>query len=142
MGLDTTNRSFKLCVGRETCSSSVADKLMFAGYGGGSTLGAAQTLGMLLFLQLPKEPRATPGPGSAGGRDGLRAFQPGPLPRHPAKQPGPGKPAQDGRELLKPWLKSVARIRCTWVVYPDPMERSFDGISSAGILILRAGGST
>ena len=61
-GLDTTQRSLKLCVGRDTCSSSVADKLMFAGYGGGSTLGAAQTLGMLLFIQLPKELRATPGP--------------------------------------------------------------------------------
>ena len=140
-GLDTTQRSLKLCVGRETCSSSVADKLMFAGYGGGSTLGAAQTLGMLLFLQLPKEPRATPGPGSAGGRDGLRALQPGPLPRHPAKHPGPGKrAAQDGRELLKPWLKSIARIRVTWVVYQDSMSRTFDGISAAGNL--RAGGST
>ena len=141
-GLDTTQRSLKLCVGRATCAGSVADKLMFAGYGGGSTLGAAQTVGMLLFLQLPKELRATPGPkrgpGSPGpglgrgGRGGLRAPQPGPLPGHPAKQPEPGSRAQDGRELLKPWLRSIARMRVTWVVYNNGMDRVFDGISSAG----------
>ena len=73
-GLDTTTRSLKLCVGRDTCSEPVNNKLMFAGYGSGSTLGAAQTLGMYLFLNLPKELRAPPGPGSAGCRDGLRAL--------------------------------------------------------------------
>ena len=69
-GLDTTQRSLKLCVGPATCAGSVADKLLFAGYGGGSTLGAAQTVGMLLFLQLPKELRATPGPKRGPGSPG------------------------------------------------------------------------
>ena len=66
-GLDTTQRSFKLCVGRDTCLNQISDKLMFAGYAGGSTLGSAQTLGMFLFLQLPKELRATPGPRARPG---------------------------------------------------------------------------
>ena len=66
-GLDTTQRSFKLCVGRDTCLNQISDKLMFAGYAGGSTLGSAQTLGMFLYLQLPKELRATPGPRARPG---------------------------------------------------------------------------
>ena len=99
-GLDTTQRSFKLCVGRETCSDQVSNKLMFAGYGGGSTLGAAQTLGMLLFLQLPKDLRATPGAGL--GRGSGRA--PGPSAGPAAQTPGQ---ATWAREARAGWARAV-----------------------------------
>ena len=103
MGLDTTQRSLKLCVGRETCSDQVSNKLMFAGYGGGSTLGAAQTLGMLLFLQLPKELRATPGAGL--GRGSGRA--PGPSAGPAAQTPGQ---ATWARESRAGWARAVAAM--------------------------------
>jgi len=89
-GLDTTQRSFKLVIASGMCEQPVADKLFFAGYAGGSALGAAQTLGAYLFTQLPK----------------------------------------DATTVLLPWLKSIARIRVTWVVYQNAIDRTFDALGA------------
>ena len=127
-GLDTTQRSLKLVVGRGMCDSAISAKLFFAGYAGGSSLGAAQTLGAFLFTQLPKEL-----PGDSRTRDAGPAVGSGctPTARSPGKLPRPGSCPQDATALLQPWLRSIARIRVTWVIYANPMDRTFDALGFA-----------
>ena len=59
-GLDSTQRSFKLAIAESLCGTRISDKLFFTGYGGGSSLGFAQTLGMYLLTQCKKDASGIP----------------------------------------------------------------------------------
>ena len=57
-GLDTSARSLQLAISRSSCNVPITKKLFFAGYCGGSSLGFAQSLGMRITTQLPKDSSA------------------------------------------------------------------------------------
>ena len=57
-GLDTSSRSLQLAISRNMCGVDISKKLYFAGYCGGSSLGFAQSLGMCVTTQLPKDSSA------------------------------------------------------------------------------------
>ena len=57
-GLDTSARSLQLAISRSSCNVPITKKLFFAGYCGGSSLGFAQSLGMYITTQLPKDSSA------------------------------------------------------------------------------------
>ena len=47
-----------LAISKGTCDEEITRKLFFAGYCGGSSLGFAQSLGMCITTQLPKDSSA------------------------------------------------------------------------------------
>ncbi len=59
-GLDTTARSLKVCVSRDMCGVPLGKELLFAGYTGGSTLGAGSLLLLYMLLNCKASPWQLP----------------------------------------------------------------------------------
>ena len=47
---NTTQKGIKLCISPQLCGVELADKVFFTGYGGGSSVGFAQTLGLYMLV--------------------------------------------------------------------------------------------
>ena len=52
-GLNTTSKQIKMSVAKEICDRDVSKQVLFAGYAGGSTLGAGGILLLLLLVEFP-----------------------------------------------------------------------------------------
>ena len=52
-GLNTTSKQIKMSVAKEICDRDVSKQVLFAGYAGGSTLGAGGILLLLLLTEFP-----------------------------------------------------------------------------------------